>query len=41
MGPDKLKDVETAQTNIVALVRGLEEKGEITVARGEGEEMIV
>lgn len=41
MGPVKLKDVETAQTNIVALVRGLEEKGEITVARGEGEEMIV
>lgn len=41
MGPVKLKDVETAQTNIVALVRSLEEKGEITVARGEGEEMIV
>lgn len=41
MGPVKLKDVETAQTNIVALVRSLEEKGEISVARGEGEEMIV
>src|SRR5690606_34002002 len=41
MGPIKLKDVENAQTNIVSLVRSLEEKGEITVARGEGEEMIV
>ncbi len=41
MGPVKLKDVETAQTNIVAIVRDLEEQGEISVARGEGEEMVV
>lgn len=41
MGPVKLKDVEDAQTNIVTLVRGLEEEGEITVSRGEGDELIV
>lgn len=41
MGPVKLKDVENAQTNIVSLIRSLEEKGEIVVARGEGDEMIV
>lgn len=41
MGPVKLKDVENAQTNIVGLIRSLEEKGEINVSRGEGEEMIV
>lgn len=41
MGPVKLKDVENAQTNIVGLIRSLEEKGEISVSRGEGEEMIV
>ena len=31
MGPVKLKDVENAQTNIVSLIRSLEEKGEIIV----------
>ncbi|ANU24587.1 flagellar motor switch protein FliG [Planococcus donghaensis] len=41
MGPVKLKDVENAQTNIVGLIRNMEEKGEIDVSRGEGEEMIV
>ncbi|WP_394121065.1 flagellar motor switch protein FliG [Planococcus donghaensis] len=41
MGPVKLKDVENAQTNIVGLIRSMEEKGEIDVSRGEGEEMIV
>ena len=41
MGPVKLKDVETAQTEIVALIRQLEESGEITVSREEGDEMIV
>ncbi|MCZ8536912.1 flagellar motor switch protein FliG [Paenisporosarcina quisquiliarum] len=41
MGPVKLKDVEDAQTNIVSLIRSLEEKGEIIVARGEGNEVIV
>ena len=41
MGPVKLKDVENAQTSIVGLIRNLEEKGEINVSRGEGDEMIV
>ncbi|MEK6267629.1 MAG: flagellar motor switch protein FliG [Planococcus sp. (in: firmicutes)] len=41
MGPVKLKDVENAQTNIVGLIRDMEEKGEISVSRGEGDEMIV
>lgn len=41
MGPVKLKDVENAQTNIVTLIRSLEEKGEIVVSRGEGDEVIV
>lgn len=41
MGPVKLKDVEKAQTNIVTLIRSLEEKGEIVVSRGEGDEVIV
>lgn len=41
LGPVKLKDVENAQTNIVGLIRSLEEKGEIAVSRGEeGDEMI-
>ncbi|MDE4085001.1 MULTISPECIES: flagellar motor switch protein FliG [Planococcus] len=41
MGPVKLKDVENAQTEIVALIRKLEEEGEITVSREEGDELIV
>lgn len=41
MGPVKLKDVENSQTSIVSLMRSLEEKGEITVSRGKGDELIV
>ena len=41
IGPVKLKDVENAQTNIVGLIRSLDEKGEINVSRGEGDEMVV
>jgi len=41
MGPVKLKDVENAQTTIVTLIRSLEEKGEIILSRGKGDEMIV
>ncbi len=41
MGPVKLKDVENAQTSIVSLMRSLEEKGEIAVSRGKGDELIV
>lgn len=41
LGPVKLKDIESVQTNIVMLIRQLEEKGEILIARGEGDELIV
>lgn len=41
MGPMKLKDVEDAQTSIVTLIRSLEEKGEIIVSRGKGDEVLV
>lgn len=41
LGPIKLKDVETSQTSIVALIRSLEEQGEIVVSRGAGDELVV
>jgi flagellar motor switch protein FliG len=41
MGPVKLKDVEEAQARIVTTIRNLEEKGDIVVSRGEGDEVIV
>lgn len=41
MGPVRLRDVEEAQTRIVATIRRLEEAGEIIVARGGGDDIIV
>lgn len=41
MGPVRVRDVEDAQQRIVNVVRKLEESGEIIVARGDGDEMIV
>ncbi|MFS0782304.1 flagellar motor switch protein FliG [Bacillus sp. 1P06AnD] len=41
MGPVRLRDVEEAQSRIVAVVRRLEESGEIIVARGGGDDIIV
>ena len=41
MGPVKIRDVEEAQQKVVNVIRSLEEKGEIVVARGKGDEMIV
>lgn len=41
MGPVRLRDVEEAQTRIVAIIRRLEESGEIVVARGGGDDIIV
>ena len=35
MGPSRLKDVEAAQTNIVGVVRRLEEAGEIIISGGD------
>ncbi|AST07539.1 MAG: flagellar motor switch protein FliG [Anoxybacillus sp.] len=41
MGPVRLRDVEEAQSRIVAVIRRLEEAGEIVVARGGGDDIIV
>jgi flagellar motor switch protein FliG len=35
MGPVRMRDVETAQTNIVGMVRRLEEAGEIVISGGD------
>jgi flagellar motor switch protein FliG len=40
MGPLRLKDVEEAQQKIVSIIRSLEEKGEIIISRGEGDELV-
>ncbi|MED4452898.1 flagellar motor switch protein FliG [Metabacillus fastidiosus] len=41
MGPVRLRDVEEAQSRIVGVIRRLEEAGEIIVARGGGDDIIV
>lgn len=41
MGPVRLRSVEEAQQRIVGIIRRLEESGEIVVARGGGEEIVV
>ncbi|GAB2721894.1 flagellar motor switch protein FliG [Paenibacillus thermoaerophilus] len=41
MGPVRLRDVEEAQTRIVATIRRLEETGEVIIARGGGDDIIV
>lgn len=41
MGPVRLRDVEEAQSRIVAVIRRLEETGEIIIARGGGDDIIV
>ncbi|WP_438432440.1 flagellar motor switch protein FliG [Gorillibacterium sp. sgz500922] len=41
MGPVRLRDVEEAQTRIVSTIRRLEEAGEIIIARGGGDDVIV
>ncbi|HPU48705.1 MAG TPA: flagellar motor switch protein FliG, partial [Syntrophomonadaceae bacterium] len=41
MGPVRLRDVEEAQQRIVNVIRRLEELGEIVIARGGGDEIIV
>jgi len=40
MGPTKLTDIETAQQNIVRMVRGLEASGKITISRGGADAFI-
>lgn len=41
MGPVRLRDVEEAQQKIVNIIRKLEDAGEIVIARGGGDEIIV
>lgn len=41
MGPVRLRDVEEAQTRIVTAIRRLEDVGEIVIARGGGDDIIV
>ncbi|REB09753.1 flagellar motor switch protein FliG [Sporosarcina sp. BI001-red] len=41
MGPVRLRDVEEAQSRIVATIRRLEDAGEIIIARGGGDDVIV
>lgn len=41
MGPVRLRDVEEAQSRIVSVVRRLEDAGEIIIARGGGDDIIV
>lgn len=41
MGPVRLRDVEEAQTRIVSVIRRLEDIGEIIIARGGGDDIIV
>ncbi|MDR2070786.1 MAG: flagellar motor switch protein FliG [Treponema sp.] len=41
MGPVRLKDVEEAQQKIVAIIRHLEDSGEVVIARSGEDEMVV
>ncbi|ANX12282.1 flagellar motor switch protein FliG [Fictibacillus halophilus] len=41
MGPVRLRDVEEAQSRIVGTIRRLEEAGELVIARGGGDDVIV
>ncbi|MEK3808936.1 flagellar motor switch protein FliG [Metabacillus sp. SLBN-84] len=41
MGPVRLRDVEEAQSRIVSVIRRLEDAGEIVIARGGGDDVIV
>ena len=41
MGPVRLRDIEEAQTRIVAVVRRLEDAGDLVISRGGEDELIV
>lgn len=41
MGPVRMKDVEKSQQKIVNIIRKLEDSGEIIIARGGGDEIVV
>ena len=41
MGPVRMSDVEDVQQKIVGIIRKLEESGEIIIARGGDEDLLV
>jgi len=41
LGPVRVRDVEEAQQRIVAIIRQLEDQGEIIIGRGGGDEIVV
>ena len=41
LGPVRMKDVEEAQQQIVGVIRKLEDAGEIVIARGGGDDLVV
>ena len=41
MGPVRIKDVEEAQQKIVAVIRKLEDSGDIVISRGGGDDIVV
>ena len=41
MGPVRIRDVEEAQQKIVAVIRRLEESGEIVISTGRGDDVLV
>ena len=41
MGPVRMKDVEDAQQKIVAVIRKLEDSGDIVISRGGGDDIVV
>ena len=41
LGPVRMRDVEDAQQRIVAIIRRLEDQGEIVVGRGGGDDIVV
>jgi flagellar motor switch protein FliG len=41
LGPVRMRDVEDAQQRIVAIIRRLEDQGEIVVGRGGGDDVVV
>jgi flagellar motor switch protein FliG len=41
LGPVRMRDVEEAQQRIVAVIRRLEDQGQIIIARGGGQEILV
>ena len=41
MGPVCIKDVEVAQQKIVAVIRKLEDSGDIVISRGGGDDIVV